>query len=78
MPIHRKREEQEMNELKDYKFSNYNHKIELEDKLYLYNAYSGGFCKLDDEFRDIISEISFEPEDDVNKLAELPKLLFLV
>lgn len=75
MPIHRKREEQEMNELKDYKFSNYNHKIELEDKLYLYNAYSGGFCKLDDEFRDIISEISFEPEDDVNKLAELPKFI---
>ena len=40
-----------------FKFSMYNHKIELEDKVYLYNALSGGFCKLNEDmsvlFRDI-------------------------
>lgn len=64
-----------MDQLKNYKFSNYNHKIELEGKLYLYNAYSGGFCKMDDEFRNIISNITFEPEEDINKLAELPDFI---
>lgn len=62
-----------MNELKNYKFSNYNHKIELDGNIYLYNAYSGGFCKINNEFKNIISEITFEPEENISKLLGLPE-----
>ncbi|HFL2404839.1 TPA: radical SAM protein [Clostridioides difficile] len=39
-----------MEQLKNYKFSTYNHKFEIKDnELFLYNALTGGFCMVDKE-----------------------------
>lgn len=56
--------------LDNYVFSNYNHKISLEGNLFLYNALSGGFCKVDSEHKNI-----FENNDlrsDLKDIEELP------
>ena len=37
-----------MEYLEQYKFSMFNHKVFKDGKLFLYNAYSGGFCMCDD------------------------------
>lgn len=56
--------------LDNYIFSKYNHKINLEGNLFLYNALSGGFCKVDSEHKNI-----FENNDlrsDLKDIEELP------
>lgn len=58
---------------KEFKFSNYNHKIELDGNLYAYNALSGGFCKFDGDIRDILSNIEFNERTDIQELNILPE-----
>lgn len=41
----------------NFKFSNYNHKIELDDDIYIFNALSGGFCKLNSELKNLFQDI---------------------
>lgn len=59
--------------LKNYKFSKYNHKIELENnELFLYNALTGGFCNIDsNDIKEIIN-IS-DMVSDISKLEPLPE-----
>ena len=59
--------------LKGYKFSKYNHLIELDENIYGYNAYSGGFCKFNDNIKAIIKNINFKDNEDINKLNTLPE-----
>lgn len=40
-----------------FKFSKYNHKINLNDDLYLFNALSGGFCKVNEASKKILGDI---------------------
>lgn len=61
-----------MLKLDEYKFSKYNHKILLENKLYLYNAYSGGFFLCNDLLKNTFINISFGT-DSTTVLKELPE-----
>lgn len=38
--------------LQELKFSRYNQKVELSGKLFLYNALTGGYASVDEEYRD--------------------------
>jgi uncharacterized protein len=58
-------------DLNSYKFSNYNHKISIEDDLYLYNALSGGFCRINDDAQEILDHCDLQ--SDVNEIANLPQ-----
>ena len=37
--------------LQELKFSRYNQKVELSGKLFLYNALTGGYASVDEEYR---------------------------
>lgn len=52
--------------LNDYKFSNYNHKIYLDDDVYLYNAFTGGFGKVDKSNKELVAKYEFNE----NKIPE--------
>lgn len=53
-----------------YKFSKYNHKITLDKDLFLYNALSGGFCKVDHDLQDIFDNCDLL--SNVNEISNLP------
>lgn len=61
-----------MKNLQLYKFSKYNHKILLKGKLYLYNAFSGGFCSCDNLMKSVFLNLDFET-DPCEKLSGLPE-----
>lgn len=46
-----------MEYLEQYKFSMFNHKVFKDGKLFLYNAYSGGFCMCDDIMKKTFKDI---------------------
>lgn len=58
--------------LKDYKFSKYNHKLIMNGDVYVYNAFSGGFCRFHDDNREIVSDIDFSENTCLEKIAQLP------
>ena len=61
-----------MENLKLYKFSKYNHRILLKGKLYLYKAFSGGFCSCDNLMESIFSKLDLKT-DSCEKLSKLPE-----
>lgn len=61
-----------MENLQLYKFSKYNHRILLKGKLYLYNAFSGGFCSCDNLMESIFSKLDLKT-DSCEKLSKLPE-----
>ena len=48
-----------MEYLEQYKFSMFNHKVFKDGKLFLYNAYSGGFCMCDDIMKKTFKDVTF-------------------
>lgn len=44
------------NNLDEFKLSKYNHQIELDGNLFLYNALSGGFCKINEDIKTILND----------------------
>lgn len=58
------------NKLNEFKFSKYNHKINLNNDLYLYNALSGGFCKTNEDTKKILKDIDLS--GDTKKIECLP------
>lgn len=59
------------NHLSKYKFSKYNHKIALEGDLFLYNALSGGFCKVDADIKDILEKCDLT--SNILEIRDLPQ-----
>ena len=45
--------------LQELKFSRYNQKVELSGKLFLYNALTGGYASVDEEYRDNFDKCDF-------------------
>lgn len=46
--------------LQELKFSRYNQKVELSGKLFLYNALTGGYASVDEEYRDNFDKCDFK------------------
>lgn len=67
-----KRKEKDMFDLKEYKFSRYNHKIVMNGNVYMYNAFSGGFCKFRQEFKEKALEVDFNDDASMKKIAQFP------
>ena len=57
------------------KFSRYNQKVELSGKLFLYNALTGGYASVDEEYRDNFDKCDFKKLDSMKELAELPNAI---
>ena len=63
-----KRKEKDMFDLKEYKFSKYNHKIVMNGNVYMYNAFYGGFCKFRQEFKEKALGVDFNDDTSMKKL----------
>ena len=61
--------------LQELKFSRYNQKVELSGKLFLYNALTGGYASVDEEYRDNFDKCDFKKLDSMKELAELPNAI---
>lgn len=58
--------------LEPYKFSQYNHKIEIPEGVFLYNSLTGGFCKVDDEFQKTFTNCDLSSISSLANLENLP------
>jgi uncharacterized protein len=58
--------------LEPFKFSNYNHKIEIPEGVFLYNSLTGGFCKVDDDIKQIFINRDLSSEENLEYLEKLP------
>ena len=53
--------------LQELKFSRYNQKVELSGKLFLYNALTGGYASVDEEYRDNFDKCDFKKLDSMKE-----------
>lgn len=62
-------------DLSTYKFSNYNHKVFLDGKIYLFNALTGGFGEVNENNRKVVEECNFRGDDIPQNITVDDKLL---
>ncbi|SLM85991.1 radical SAM/SPASM domain-containing protein [Vagococcus fluvialis] len=59
------------NIIDNYKFSKYNKLLKVQNKIYLYNFFTGGFASFSPEYEDLVSNCDFISEADLKKLTQV-------